>query len=64
MLYRYTHMARVGAKGLTVERVYCVSYTGSHANIQRLAYESKQRSAEVNRFVSGDRHVHSNEFLK
>ena len=38
--------------------------TGSHADVERFTYQSKQRRAEVNGLVSGDRHVHTNEFLK
>ena len=35
-------------------------HTGSHADVERLANESKQRRAEMDRLVRGDRHVHTN----
>jgi len=38
-------------------------HTGSHSDVERFAYESKQRSAEVDRFIGGHRHIHADQFL-
>jgi len=37
-----------------------ITCTWSHADVERFAYQSKQRGTKMNRFVCGDRHVHAN----